>query len=51
METLVRSKPDGHTLHLTAGVAPAVSLALYKTYTIDPEKQIQIAATLAASPI
>jgi tripartite-type tricarboxylate transporter receptor subunit TctC len=50
METLVRAKPDGHTLHLTAGVAPAVSLALYKTYTIDPEKQLQIAATLSRQP-
>jgi tripartite-type tricarboxylate transporter receptor subunit TctC len=50
MESLVRSKPDGHTLHLTAGVAPAVSLALYKTYTIDPEKQLQIAATLSRQP-
>ena len=50
MESLVRSKPDGHTLHLTAGVAPAVSLALYKTYTIDPEKQLQIASTLSRQP-
>ena len=50
METLVRAKPDGHTLHLTAGVAPAVSLALYKSYTIDPAKQLQIAATLSRQP-
>ncbi len=50
METLARSKPDGHTLHLTAGTGPALSLALYKTYTIDPEKQIQIAATLSRQP-
>ena len=50
MESLVRSKPDGHTLHVTAGVAPAVSLALYSTYTIDPEKQLQIAATLSRQP-
>lgn len=50
MESLVRAKPDGHTLHLTAGVAPAVSLALYKAYTIDPEKQLQIAATLSRQP-
>jgi tripartite-type tricarboxylate transporter receptor subunit TctC len=50
METLVRAKPDGHTLHLTAGVGPAASLALYQTYTIDPEKQLQIAATLSRQP-
>src|SRR5262245_49819124 len=50
MESLARAKPDGHTLHLTAGVAPAVSLAVYKSYTIDPEKQIQIAATLSRQP-
>lgn len=50
MESLVRSKPDGHTLHLTAGTGPALSLALYKTYTIDPEKQLQIAATLSRQP-
>ena len=50
METLVRAKPDGHTLHPTAGVAPAVTLALYNSYTIDPEKQLQIAATLSRQP-
>lgn len=50
METMVRAKPDGHTLHLNSGVSPAVSLALYNTYTIDPEKQIQVAATMSRQP-
>ncbi len=45
-ETLIKSKPDGHTIYLHAGTSLALNAFLIKNNPVDGPKHIRIAATI-----
>jgi len=49
-EYTVRSKPDGHTIHIHAGSSTAANFWLFKKPPFDPSKELQVAATLNQQP-
>jgi len=49
-EYTVRSKPDGHTIHIHAGSSTAANFWLFRKPPFDPSKDLQVAATLNQQP-
>jgi tripartite-type tricarboxylate transporter receptor subunit TctC len=49
-EYTVRSKPDGHTIHIHAGSSTAANYWLFKKPPFDPSKELQVVATLNQQP-
>jgi tripartite-type tricarboxylate transporter receptor subunit TctC len=45
-EYVARSKPDGYTIYLTGANSVAANMSLFKNPTVDPAKELQVAATI-----
>ncbi len=49
-EYTARAKPDGYTIHIHAGSSTAANFWLFKKPPINPEKDLQVVATLNQQP-
>jgi tripartite-type tricarboxylate transporter receptor subunit TctC len=50
MESVARSKPDGHTVYVHAASSAAASMHLFKKPPVDVPRQLMIAATINRQP-